>query len=316
MRKNTTLTTAAAVLLACVTSSLAQDTGKVQFRLRLQPGQSFRSETVTQQVITQSVFGNDQKMDQTMGMTYRYDVESVAPDGTAMLKVSYDALKMVMDSPAGKVDYDSKNPPAEIPAMAKAMAAMVGQSFKMEMNSQGQVTRVEGLETLLDRMISQLDLPNDAAKSMVGEMLKKQFGNDAMVGTMQGMMATYPEEAVGLGDSWTRKANVTAGFPMQKESTYTLKSRAGGMATLDVQTKIRSDPDAEPVAMGPMKMTYNISGKQSGQMILHETAGWTMSSKMTLEFKGDVKVSGIPGAAEETSWPISCTSEVTVTTTK
>ena len=316
MPRNTTLMTAAVVLLACVTLSQGQDTGKVQFLLRLQEGQSFRSEMISHQVITQTIMGNDQKMDQTMGMTYRYDVQSVAPDGTATIKVAYEALKMAMDLPTGKVDYDSKNPSAEIPAMAKGVAAMVGQSFTMQMNSQGQVTKVEGLAALMDRVISQLDLPDAAAKSMVNDMLKKQFGDDAMVGTMQNMMAIYPEGPVGLGDTWTKTLSVTAGFPMQLENTYTLKSRAGGMATLDVQSKIRSDPDAEPVAVGPMHITYNISGQQGGQMVLHETAGWTMSSKLDIEFKGDVKVSGVPGMADGTTWPITCTSEVTVKTTK
>lgn len=316
MPRNTTLMTAAAMLLACVTFSHGQDTGKVQFRLRLQEGQSFRSETVSRQVVTQSIFGNEQKMDQTIGMTYRYDVESVAPDGTAAIKVSYDELKMVMGGPTGKIDYDSKNPPAEIPAAAKGVAAMLGQSFTIEMNPQGQVTKVEGLGAMLDRIISGLDLPDGAAKSMVNDMFKKQFDGEAMVGTMQAMMAIYPEVPVGVGDTWTKTVNVTAGFPMQMDNTYTLESRAGGMATLDVQTTIRSDPDAEPVTMGPMKITYNINGRQSGQMVLHETVGWTMSSKTTMEFKGDVKVSVVPGMAEGTTWPISCTGETTVKTTK
>ena len=316
MRRNTNLMTAAAVLLACVASSLAQDAGKVQFRLRLQPGQMFRSETVTRQATTQSIMGNEQKMDQTIGMAYRYEVLGVAPDGTAMIKVTYDALKMAMDGPTGKIDYDSKNPPAEIPAQAKGMAALLGQSIRMQMNSQGRVTKVEDVEALLDRIIAQIDLPDETVKAAITTMLKKQFGNDAMIGTMQSMMATYPEAPVGVGDSWTSKANVTAGIPMQTESTYTLKSRSGGMATLGVQTKIQSNPDAEPMAMGPMKMTYNISGTQRGEMVVHEMAGWTISSKLTMEFKGDVKASGIPGMADGTSWPISCTGEVTVTTTK
>ena len=316
MPRKTTLIAAAAVLLACVTFAHSQDTGKVQFRLRLQEGQSFRSETVNRQVITQSILGKDQKVDQTMGTTYRYDVQSVAPDGTATIKVSYEAMKMAMDSPAGKVEYDSKNPPAEIPSVAKGVAAMLGQSFTMQMNSRGQVTEVEGLGALLDRVLSHLDLPDEAAKEMTGKMLKNQFGDDAMIGAMQLMMPTYPEEPVGGGDTWTKTTNVTMGFPMQMENTYTLKSRAGGMATLAVQTKIRSDPDAEPVSMGPVQMTYNISGRRSGQVVLHETVGWTISSKMAMEFKGDVKVIGMPGMAEGTTWPISCTGEMAVETTK
>ncbi len=46
MQTKATLITAAAMLLASVTISHGQDTGNVQFRIRLHEGQSFRSEMV------------------------------------------------------------------------------------------------------------------------------------------------------------------------------------------------------------------------------------------------------------------------------
>ena len=305
MPRQTTLITAAAMLLTCVTFSHGQDTGKVQFRLRLEKGHSFRSETVARQVITQSVGGQAIKVDTAIGTTYKYDVQEVSPDGTATLKVTIDGMSMTLDAPNMKVEYDSANPPAEIPPQAQGAAAMVGTSFTMEMNSRGEVTRVEGVETMLEAVLAK------GGGAAAKEQLAKQFSNDAMVATMQGMLAPYPDEPVGVGDSWSSKMSVTAGFPMQIDSTYTLKERAGGMATLAVESTIKTDPNADPVAVGPAKAKVEIGGKRTGQMVVHETVGWTMSSKLDIDFKGSLKMVGV-----EMSIPITVTGEMTVKTTK
>ena len=307
MPRTTTLMTAAAMLLACVTFSRGQDTGKVQFRLQLQEGQSFRSETVTRQVITQSVGGQDIKVDTAVGTTYKYDVQGIAPDGTATLKVTIDGMSMTLDMQNVKVEYDSANPPEEIPLPARGAAALVGKSFTMEMNAQGEVTRVEGIETMLEAALGQGVVPPP-----VKEQVGKQFGSDSMVATMQGMLAPYPDEPVGVGDSWSRTISVTAGFPMQIDSTYTLKERAGGMATLSVESTIKTDPNAEPIATGIGKATVEISGKRTGEMVVHETAGWTMSSKLAMDFKGNMTIAGASGM----SIPLTVTGEMTVKTTK
>jgi len=306
MRRNTTLTTAAAVLLACVASSLAQDAGKVQFRLQLERGQSFRSETITRQVITQNVGGQDTKVDLAVGTTYKYDVQGVAPDGTVTLKVTIDGTSLKMDAASLKVDYDSAKPPEQIPPQAQGVAAMVGKSFGMEMSAQGEITRVEGVEAMLESVLA------EGGSAEAKAQIQKQFGGDGMVATMQGMLAPYPDKPVGVGDSWSRTVSVTTGFPMQVDSTYTLKGRAGGMATLAVESTIKTDPNAEPIAVGPMKATVELSGKRTGEMVVHETAGWTMSSKLDMDFKGNLKAVG----ASEMSIPLTVTGEITVKTTK
>jgi uncharacterized alkaline shock family protein YloU len=306
MRNNTTLTTAAAVLLACASSSLAQDTGKVQFRLRLQPGQSFRSETVTRQVITQSAGGQDIKVELAVGTTYKYDVQEVAPDGRAALKVTVDGVSLKMDVLGMKVEYDSAKPPAQIPPQAQGVAAMLGKSFTMEITAQGEVAGVEGVETMLEAALAQ------GGGAAVREQVEQQFGSDAMVATMQGMLAPYPDQAVGVGDSWSRTLNVTTGFPMQMDSTYTLKGRAGGMATLAVESAIKTDPNAKPISVGTAKATVQIGGKRTGEMVVHETVGWTMSSKLAMDFKGNLKMIG----DAQKSVPLTVTGEMTVKTTK
>ena len=321
-RSKSLLALAAVALAACLPAldALAAEANaggeKVRLRLRLEKGKSYGIKMTVQQKIAQTIQGNKVDVDQTMGMEYTFDVLEVKDDGTMTVKVTYHAVQMKMDGPMGKVDYDSANPPDEVPKLAQGLAALVGQSFTLDFTPEGRVTRVEGLDAVLARMIEKLELPAGAMKKMMEDQLKKQFGDKAMRETMEQLMAMYPEGPVGIGDSWTKKVKLTKAFPLEMENTYVLKERKGGVAILDTRSTLKSDPKAEPMKMGPLSLSYDLTGKQEGQVEMDEATGWTLGAKMTQEFSGKMKMEGAPGMTEPLSWPITAKSTITLTAPK
>lgn len=323
MTRSKSLLALAAVALAAgllAASALAVDTRtrgeKVRLRLRLEKGNSYGIKMTIQQKVVQKIQGNQVDVDQTLGMEYTFDVKEVKDDGTMTAEVTYHAVQMKMDGPTGKVDYDSAEPPDEVPKLARGMAALVGQSFTLDMTAEGRVTRVEGIDALLAHMIEKLKLPAGAMKTMMEDQLKKQFGDKAMRETMEQLMAMYPDKPVGIGDSWTRKVKVTKGFPLEMENTYVLKDRKGGVAILDTKSTLKSDPKAEPMKMGPLSISYALSGKQEGQVEMDEATGWTLGAKLTQEFSGTMTMEGAPGMTGPMSWPVSAKSTITLTAPK
>lgn len=313
MTNTTKFVTIATMLLAWTGLSHGQEAGRVQFRLGLQPGQSFRSEIVTHWLSRPTGLSGGEE---TWGVTYKFDVQSVADDGTAAINVSYDAVRWI--SGANQIDFDSKNPPETPPtSIAKGVADMVGRSFTIEMNPQGRITKVDGLEGVLDRVTSWFE-GDEVLRAFLTGYFRKQIGKDATVGTIHAMMVGYPKRSVGVGSRWTanNSATVALSIPVEMQNAYTVKSRANGLATLDVQTKIKSDGNVDPVSMGPVTNIYNITGERKGEIVFHETAGWPVSAKMTIEFEGTMTVVGIPGEDVGRRIPVSCTGETTVKTTK
>src|SRR6476646_5847041 len=78
--------------------------------------------------------------EQTMGQTLKVTVAAVGADGTATLRQEIASVTLEMNSPAGKVAYDSAKPPAadadsRVVAMAKTMGAMVGEAISVTMAS-------------------------------------------------------------------------------------------------------------------------------------------------------------------------------------
>jgi len=304
-----------AVFLAVAGTAFGQAADeKIVLRLRLKEGESYRQRMTTDQKISQTIQGQQLDMAQKMGMEFTYDVLKVNADGTARVKVTYTGVLFEQDGPMGKIRYDSANPPETVHPLAQGFAALVGQGFSMEFTPEGKVTNVEGVDAMLKHMLANMDLPDEATKADLEKKLTEQFGDQAMKEMMENMMATYPDGPVGLEDSWSKKIVVSKGFGMIMENTWTLKARRDGKALVSVTSKVSPNPDAAAIAVGPMKIGYDLSGKQEGTIEIDEATGWTLRQELTQDLSGKVRMEGGPAALKESSWPISLQSTILVET--
>ncbi len=307
---------AATLVAAIVAPALAADTrsgtDKVRLRLNLEEGRTYRLKTVIDQEVQQEIQGRKVDVDQTMGMDYSFTVEEVKDDGTMTAKVTYRAVTMKQDGPMGKTDYDSDNPPDKVPAAAKGAAALVGETVVIDFSPDGRVTRVVGMDALFEKVMKETELPEGPTKEMLKEQLKKQFGDKAMRESMEQLTAIYPDKPVAVGDSWVRKAKVSKGFPMGIESTYTLKGLKDGVAQVGLKSKITTDPEGEPMKMGPMSMKFDFDGEQEGDIELETRSGWTLRAELNQDFSGKMNMEGLPGTTDAMSWPIRVKGKITV----
>jgi hypothetical protein len=104
------------------------------------------------------------------------------------------------------------------------------------------------------------------------------------------------------------------GFPLVVSTTYTLAERKDGVATLNVEATLKSNPDGKPMEMGPMTIKHELKGTQKGTITIDEATGWYAGGEMTQELEGKMTMSGAPGQTEEASIPISIKSTVTFKT--
>ena len=284
--------------------------GKIELRLRLEPGKSYKLRMTAAQKITQTLGGMKQEMPQTVGFALRHDVKQVRDDGTAVIQVTYDSFQYKVEGPMGKVDYDSSKPAAEaLHPMAKGFAALVGASFWIDLTPQGRATRVEGADQLATRVVEKVDLPVESLRTTLEQQMKDQFGDQALKETMEQMMGIYPDQPVGVGDSWSKKMVVTKGTPMVMNNTWTLKSRKDGVAFIDVQSTLEPNPDAGAMEMGAAKLRHRLAGTQQGSIEMDEATGWVLRSTVKQQLSGDLTVEGGPQTA---TIPMSVDSEIHV----
>lgn len=302
----------AILLVVSLVAACGPDTGKADLRLRLKKGETYNLRMTADQKISQTIQGQKQDIAQTIGMGYTFSVVDVEADGTASVKVTYQSVVYKQDSPLGKFEYDSTKPGTTVPDAAKGFSALVGQGFSMKISPTGTVKDVQGVDAMLTQMIAKLDLPAGPTKDALAKSLRDQFGDQALKDSMASTMNIYPDKAVGVGESWSRKIVISTGFPLTTDNTWTLKERKNGVATIEASSKISSNPDAPPIVIDPMKLRYDLSGEQKGTLELQESTGWTIRATMTQKLSGQVKVEAMPQLPGGMTWAISIESVITV----
>lgn len=279
----------------------------IDLQLTLQPGDVFILETITDQDIQQTVMGMDQSIDQKIGYTFRQEVSGVTDEGHYQIKVTYDRMLFEQSSTMGSVAYDSQDPPEPVPAQAKGYAAMVGKGFEMTMDQQGEVLRIEGLDAMLDQVLDEVSAEQPMAPE-ARTTFKQQFGENSMKQNMASLAGFYPDQPVNVGDHWEiiqKKAGATA---MRIQTDYVLAKAEEGVLTLGAKGDISPVPDAAPTVMGGMELAYQLSGTQSGTLLVDQATGLLNSGTLTQQVSGTITMTG--GPAGEMEWPITIDSEI------
>lgn len=301
--KRTLLVVGILALVAGMLLSCGGGIKKLDLQLRLEQGKTYGTKMVADQTITQTIQGQTQDIQQTIGMAYTYKVTKVESDGSALVDAVYEWILYSQDGPMGKSEYDSSKPPATIPDAAVGYAALLGQGFSMKLTPLGEVADIQGVDAMLSSILDALNVPEGSARDAVQETLEAQFGEEALAESFEKATAIYPDKSLSAGDSWSKRLTLATGMPMIIDNTWTLKSRKDGVAFVDVKSTIAPNPDAEPLEISGMSVSYEVSGDQTGTLELDEATGWPLRSHMTQNLSGQISAAGM-------TWPVTITSTI------
>jgi hypothetical protein len=286
---------------------------KVKLRLQLEKGKKYRFRMVTDQKIHQEIMGRKQDMSQTMGMGTTFDVKKVSPEKDFTIDVTYHWVRFLQKGPQGTVDYDSSKPGGKLDKMAKVFAALEGKGFTVVLSSLGKVKNVSGAKKLLNGVLESIELPSGRHRQVVKKQLEQRFSDSALKKMMENVFAVYPEKAVGVGSSWQKKAKSASVFPMEIYTTYTLAEIKERKAIIQVDSRVKSLKGGN-MGMGPLNLSYAISGTQKGKVVVDLKTGLTVGTKLEQDLSG--KVTMKKAAGQKLSWPIEIESTVRVLSEK
>jgi len=313
-----------------IDEAVPDQSDKIEFRLRLQTGQVFLLQTTTASKITQIVRepvsdgksktpASPLKMEinssTALGMEYR--VTGIDGDGNASVRLTYKSAVLKSQSRLGsaaatKTEYDSTSPPKVIPAVARPLAALIGQTVSIKLGPDGSVRAMQGMEALMTKMLNKFA---PAERKIVEPMLKQQFSEASMKEMYQPGMTSYPSHAVGIGDAWNQKITLTKGFPLTMSNTMTLRERRAGLAFIDIISTITFNQPAAGMAVGEARVHYDLKGQQQGTMEIDEATGMVVRLHLSQRFAGPITVNGGGAPAGALSQMYSKT-DISMTATK
>ena len=301
-------TTGSAVIGIVLVVLCGNGAAATQLQWKLAKGKTYYQKTGVDQQITQSLMGQEQKMEMAMGTGLKLQVLDVDAQGNMRIQYTYLWSKLRQVNPMGQVDYDSSRQ-SPVPAGAEGFAALVGQSYTVKLTPKGKVLDVNGVEQLRETVLKRL--PAGADTSMGMNPVAMYIDKTTVKQMTEANMNIYPDKPVSPGESWTREMTVAIGFAMIIQSKWTLQKEEAGVATMSLAATVRTDPSAPPMDAGGMKVKANMKGTQEGTIQVVEATGLITTSKEHQLLKGELQI-GTPGDSQSTmTIPMTIDSQVT-----
>jgi len=266
-----------------------------QLQWKLAKGKTYYQRSVIEQQITQTVMGQEQKIDQIIGTGQKLQVLDVDARGNMRIQYTFLWSRLKQINPMAQVDYDSSQKSA-VPAGAEGFAALIGRSFTVKMTPQGEILDVNGVEQLRDAVLKKLPPGTDTTIGM--NPVAGYLDKESLEQMIKANTAIYPDHPVNPGDSWSKDITMAVGFKMIIRAKWTLQRAQGGVATIGMASTIRTDSSGPGMETQGMKMRFALSGTQEGTVEVAEATGLITAGKARAQLKGDIQVGQAGTAAD------------------
>lgn len=260
-------------------------------RLSFPEGKSCALAVEMEQDLKQAFGPQAMETRQTMRLEYR--LEGLPPDaeGNSVIRVSIDRVTLAIDSPMGKIAFDSRDPESVKAARANPMtagfAALQGGRFSMTLTPRGEVRSVSGSGEIAERAARAV--PEGPVREMVAGQFKAMYSDAAMRDQMGQFLPVYPEAPVKPGDRWTRKGRLQLGpVAIDQETSYTVARLGPDGADLAVEAVFSAAP-ADPAA----EISFSVkNGTQKGTVAVGDD-GLLRESSTRQRMECDVVAQGM-----------------------
>jgi hypothetical protein len=277
---------------------------KIDLKMNLQKGKTYTYLMTSTQEVKQTAMGQQMQINQNMAFGYKMNVKDVSPEGDQTLETSYDRIKISQKSSFANNEYDSENKKDSLSPMAKLFKALRSGTFTVVMSKDGLVKDIHGYKDIIEKMMTSVASRNDSSREMIKEQITGHFNDKALKESLQNGWNIYPDQPVGIGDSWVKKNSLSAGFPLDLTTTYTVKDITRNKVILTVKSDINPGKDSTTTLMG---IEMKIKGSQEGTMEVDRKTGLPLHSNITQEISGAISMANqgshleIPMSAKTTT---------------
>ena len=182
----------------------------------------------------------------------------------------------------------------------------------MVFSPEGKILEVKGINTLLKNLCAQAEDLEPQLKTMMCQQLESQFGETAIIESLEQGTAIYPSHPVSVGDSWDQTFTISNNCPMILKKTSTLKKLQGDTLEIEVLSNITTPPDPKAMDAGPIQLKCELQGSGKGTLVIDKNSGWMKSSSLTLNLEGTMTTLPSDLIPEEASWPMTLIMTTTI----
>ncbi len=247
--------------------------------------------TVTKQ--TMKTMGMDITQNNTQMFVFSWTPKEQDAAKNWIVVQKLEAVRMKTEIGGNTTEYDSTaTNPTSGNALGEFFKALVGSEFKLTISPDLKVTKIEGRDEFIAKLIR--------ANPQMEAILKQILGDEALKQMADPAFAAIPPKPVKKGDHWEKKLVLNMGpiGTYDTTNTYTYEGKDGKLDKIKVDTKLKySAPGAAASGSLPFKI-------KSGTDLVSKTATGTVyfdnekhrldhsEMKLNLEGKLDIEVGG------------------------
>lgn len=281
-------------LAACLGTRAAGD----DLRWKFEKDKPFYEEVTTQTKTTMKVMGTD--LTQSLKLTFFWSWTPREQDAKKnwLIRQRLEAVQTECDTGGIKIEFDSVKDIASINPLSDFFRALVGSEFILMVGPDRKVTRVEGREEFLKRLVT--------ANQPMEPLFRQILDGEAIKNIADATLSVVPNREAKPGDAWTFNGKLSMGALGSFDTAvkYTYEGPDQKEPTL---AKISAAPTVKYVAPAegkvqplPFKVkSADLNCREARGSVLFNTAkGRLASAEMNLRIEGKLNVEA-GGAASE-----------------
>jgi hypothetical protein len=290
------------IVFLLLTAKCMEAKSKVLLRFNLQKGSSYEMTMNMSNLIDQQMAGHPMKMDQQMQMVFVYTVLEVLPNQNFLIEYSMQDMSLNMNINGQEMRMGTKDTTQSNP-MYNVFKGLGSHKLKMEINSRGQVLKVEGLDVYVNSI---------GQNPQLAQSMQMFTGEDNFKSFMEQTFNYFPEAEVKEGDKWSTSYKLPGMMNMESTMNFELASIEEDQVVLNVTSDVNLD---SPIEQNGFKMNVKMTGTQTGSMTIDTSDGWLRESDLTQKFDMKMKMNN-PQSGEEMEIPMLMNSVVKITVVK
>jgi hypothetical protein len=248
--------------------ALAADAVKLEMKFK--EGDKFYVETVS----------NTKQVMDFMGTKNESESDSTQVTSFKVLKSDKDGVVIEQ-----KIESIKNKNSGGLPGADKIMDALKGATFKLTLNTKGEVTKIEGYDEFMKKL--------SADNELAGKMLKSFMSEETIKATAGESFAFLPPKGVSKGDTWKRSQAVPLGplGSLKGETTYTYKGPGKDGEEISFDQSLEYAPPKEGDDSLPFKITKGEmkADKASGSMTFDASKGRLVKTEQVTKMKGSLE---------------------------